>query len=113
MEAGRDLDALIGEKLFGRKSDYFKYAWGTCLCFEDNRSDVPHYSTDIKAAWEVIDNFRDDNFSIQENGTHWKVYFGTQWAGSESAPHAICLAALRFIDDRKSKALDQTAHKNR
>lgn len=60
-----------------------------------NGISFPEFSTDIAAAWGVVEKLRDDNFSIEENGTHWKVRFGPEWAGALTAPLAICIASLR------------------
>lgn len=118
MKAGRELDLIVAEKLFG-------------LCVEDTWSGkktpvsamavmeharrfdrVPHYSTDIAAAWEVVKKlgiivcwyegqwvsgtiekyemgFAGSNFYL--DGT-----FDCQ-SVSETAPHAICLTALKAI----------------
>lgn len=79
---------------------YFSHSSGG-QCNTCGKHYVPYkgYSTDISAAWEVVEKFRDDdNFSIAMHGTHWKVHFGAAWDGAETAAHAICLAALRAID---------------
>lgn len=103
LKPGRELDGLIAEKVMGCFSlDRDEYATWSCDC--NLTSDLWHcgesgslksYSTDIAAAWEVVEKLRDDNFAIEEHGTHWKARFGTEWAGAETAQHAICLAALR------------------
>lgn len=51
-------------------------------------------STEIESAWKVVEKIRDDNFSLEEHGTHWKARFGTHWRGAVTAPLAICLVAL-------------------
>lgn len=47
MEAGRELDALIAEKVMGvAQEDIHRRTMV--------RSDLPHYSTDIAAAWPIL-----------------------------------------------------------
>ena len=95
MEAGRELDALVEEKLMKAPfaGDYQQ-----------------HYSTDIAAAWEVLEK-------MQDNGWFWNIDYdyGELVAGfgkgrdsegdlswhyeqAETTPHAICLAALKAVE---------------
>lgn len=131
MNPGPDLDRLIAEKLFGWawyefKGDKYLVPPG----FEgpgwndDNGNRpgfltrlkrfpklTPNYSTDISAAWKVVDKVRNKSiaFSIvtlwdQPTGKYlWLAKF--EWWGTErfefsaqdTAPHAICLAALKAV----------------
>jgi hypothetical protein len=73
---------------------------------------LPHYSTSIAAAWEVVENLRHDlaaSFNIDVEGPSdwvakftWTIedYWCRGVGRSDSAPTAICLAAL------KSKGID-------
>jgi hypothetical protein len=93
MKAGRELDALVAEKVMGAK-----------VVFVEN---VPYYSTDIAAAWEVMENLvstpgpNGDHHSVQvdysgdvvvviDENEDWRVS-----AIAGTVPLAICLAALR------------------
>ena len=111
MEAGRELDALIAEKIIGWRVDYDSYRhWtdipgvkakdlilsepGYIFHGEKTIEDVPHYSTDIAAAWQVAEKVRltvapfgADMWSATHDGKYFRV--------EHSAPYAICLAALR------------------
>lgn len=110
MNPSRELDALVAEKVMGWK-------------WEDDRLTIEgHYkdengeyhssffpSTDIAAAWEVVEKF--DRYEIVKTElplptgevwkphvvlSHWKKdSFGT--AFGDTVPHAICLAALKAI----------------
>lgn len=103
MKPGRELDALIAEKVMG---------------WEDNMRGlmayaiVPNYSTDIAAAWKVIEELRKDQkallISQAYQGPYWEYLSKVEWndslkgyrfefATSISAPHAICLAALKAV----------------
>lgn len=74
MEAGRELDTLIQEKLFGwtryvsadhTKSDIPTLrSFGIIYAWRDERGvdrglDTPPYSTDIARAWEVVEKMRE------------------------------------------------------
>ena len=84
----RGIDALIAEKVMG--IDIHRLTKG-----------IPHYSTDIAAAWEVVE--KEKLFSQWMLGTlqkEWQVVMpwadGIQLiAKADTAPRAICLAALK------------------
>ena len=68
MTAGREMDALIAEKVFGWAElwtdgkEYMMYPpWEQNMGVGyDERYPVPHYSTDIAHAWEVIEKLLRD-----------------------------------------------------
>lgn len=115
----RKLDALVAEKVMGwvrleRQEQLEGKTWnGELFTVEQFRSlysmDIawlvngelslqshPYYSTDIAAAWDIMAQMQATHeFSIEQKGSGWKAHFDADWAGSESAPLAICLAALR------------------
>lgn len=120
LEAGRKLDAIVAERVLGVRVGFevgvslFSY---TANGFEG----VAPYSTDIEAAWQVVDELdkRDYYFAMSrdwvmvggvptgERGYHarfhpyMEVAYGedenatSAWA--ETAPLAICRAALRAV----------------
>ena len=112
MKPSSELDLLIAEKVMGLTvmpgseegktvGDYIGP-----LYFSNNRwKPLDHYSTDISAAWEVVEKMKEDYMvRLQTNILgDWECYFTApmesetiHYAGiSKSAPHAICLAALR------------------
>lgn len=117
MEPGRELDALVAEKVMGL--EITKIANGH-MWFRDGvtlRSPIPHYSTDIAAAWLVVEKMSSDGWihEITEHindsqikcamfanrSGHYESYERSwddeQWAVSGTAPHAICLAALKAV----------------
>jgi hypothetical protein len=80
----------------------------------------PPYSTSIEAAWTVVEQVRKvtfyDCFSLYsptDESKHWFAHFVRKWHGraahglppvydgepGETAPHAICLAALKAVYD--------------
>lgn len=136
MEAGRELDALVAEQVMGwqwfdssdravryfRPPDIFRYgaiAEGGLTEYTDQ---LPRYSTDIGAAWEVIEALargkRNMAVTVSNLGTpHATVLEGVggvkerrwdAWIDSidipDPRPHsvrcalAICLAALEAIN---------------
>jgi hypothetical protein len=53
LPAGRELDALVAERVLGLRIDdaWFQHPDGRRVSSDG----LPHYSTDIAAAWQVVD----------------------------------------------------------
>ena len=143
--AGRELDALVGEKVFGLKVEWLPapehpHHHGKNVPIEPQTGSyppngegpwcamywvIPHYSTDIGAAWEVVERVADGHvgtydamevlLSYGPERCHVKIYDSSPggyvgpagedipqapgvglWASS--APLAICLAALQAVE---------------
>lgn len=112
MKPGRKLDALVAEKVMGFQVDSFGYCVSQKGKIEE---ELPYYSTDIAAAWEIIPKLRDRRIHVKlECGGlcdvwtvelfHWGVFKDTftndnprTKSSSQSAPHAVCLAALKAV----------------
>lgn len=94
MDAGRQLDALIAEKVMGHR--------------------VLYYSTDISAAWLVVEELNKRGYWCQmrtpfqagdDGDGYWAGFTPhgvsgwngrpDHWTSAETLPLAICLAALR------------------
>lgn len=92
MKAGRELDALIAEKVRG----WIVFNKGTFLEYHRN---LPPFSTDIAAAWEVVSLFVAKQVTVvirqSEDDGFWVVGFDEHWAHSPSISEAVCLAALK------------------
>lgn len=102
MKAGRELDALIAEKVMDGKR---------CPNCTDGLPECgfhPHYSTDIAAAWEVVGKLKDSHprfmlmrYEMTFGARKFESCFDTmpQQPGDlcDTAPHAICLAALKAV----------------
>lgn len=108
LKAGPSLDALVAEKVMG--------AFGPGLKTIEGFRAMPCYSTDIAAAWKLVEKF---GFMVHPtgNGPHGKP--AAYWVGfprdghmglvgdmenetvacAESAPLAIALAALKQVDE--------------
>ena len=115
MPAGPALDALVAEKVM--EFWWFSDSRGFRMliepitelenvCYTTGQGPfqrVPHYSTDIAAAWLVVEKMRD-------KGWYWAVYYfttieaaftyaglGSKAAQADIAPLAICRAALLAV----------------
>lgn len=112
MIPSRDLDALVAEKVMGLPLTAFKLAHadagfdspGPDEADFDKAPAVEPYSTDISAAWEVLtcdkwtwileemdDDGRVSCFLENEDEDIWARVI------ADTAPHAICLAALKTV----------------
>lgn len=127
VKPGRELDALVAEGVMGEaqpihspcSSEPVPNAWKPFY-----NTEVGYYkwlprafSTDIAAAWEVVEKLRGDGFEpaiVGDDHGHWAVvYEGVSELGDKvpwlnvpvdealwaaTVPHAICLAALRAVE---------------
>lgn len=118
MNPGRDLDALIAHQIFDLPVHRTGGDWtiGPRELYDDHGSmevlnSLPEYSTDIAAAWDIVEKLGHfgSSFSLLEEHcgefgqegfvAKFRTHDG-DWSKvgySESAPHAICLAALNLI----------------
>lgn len=125
--AGRKLDALVAEKVMGRKWDEARCricGWPIVDnqmkgCVKDNCSMRPYpdrhadepasYSTDLAAAWRVVEQLTASGFhflllkSADSKLSIASFYLGPQDRSDESATDssttlAICLAALKATE---------------
>ena len=114
MKPGENLDALVAEKVLNLKrvmmpitDDTFAFVWEPGAIFI-----LPKYSTDIAATWEVVEKMRANEFtgSVDFMPCYYRVLFHrigidpafsthqemvAVGAEADTAPHAICLAALK------------------
>lgn len=108
MPAGREIDMRIAEMLHGSYHDWQSCEW--CLSEErgyakgETASNVhgQRYSTDIAAAWQVIEKMRNEGwfFDIGDEVETPEIYVrfhrqdGASLVIADTAPLAICRAAL-------------------
>ena len=112
MDAGRELDAAVAEKVFGEPfrngpeavpDPEGKMAWV-------DKPRTPHYSTDWRAAGEVIEKLKAEGWCIvvDDGPDSTDCFCGPrpglheEWLGNAVAntgPHAICLAALAAAEE--------------
>jgi hypothetical protein len=114
LKAGRQLDALITEKILGEKYEFLEFV-GDC-CHPGPEDSVaydccPRYSTDIAAAWQVVEKLIATTpqqdlhikhwYHEEDESSGWQVSscceFGEweDWVQAKTLPLAICLAALQ------------------
>lgn len=122
LEAGPELDALVAEKVMGwigRENELWTdratgkvQKWGTDNCTTINDATTSFYfrpSTDIAAAWEIIEKkcipyVKVDARGLHRGGQHFR-WVCQIWNGSsaeilglaQTAPLAICRAALKAV----------------
>lgn len=125
MEAGRELDEIVAEKVMGWT--YIETDIATIWSNADYTLDIdalPLFSTDIAAAWQVVEHFRtmfphDEQpmvlsmfhgkwqcaVACSTDAHAYELYIGYE-VEAETAPLAICLAALKA----KNIGVDVLAH---
>lgn len=106
--AGLELDKLIAEKVLGwhkyNKANPIlaseRFEWWD----EDGSGPVfvNHYSTDIKAAWDLVEKFK---LCVIPWAGQWmaikhdEIHKDSERNIAPTAPHAICLAALFYASE--------------
>lgn len=118
MKPGRELDALVAEKVMGYAIGDGQGGWivqkviihrpddGTAEWLRNGQQQLPHYSTDISAAWEVVDKLKisivpqclgaPDEYSYMVEYENEPYVNGIRVFASK-APEAICKAALLAV----------------
>ena len=117
LQAGPQLDALIAEKVMDWASMCFTMMGAPVGIPPDGDlpRDIPHYSTDIKAAWEVVERVEADSWHFRLAGpkcrsAEGKIVDGhdalfldlrserlSAHAIAETPTLAICRAALKAV----------------
>lgn len=119
MQAGREMDALVAEKVMGWTTRFAKLCdyeplrvWsnGAVTYYDD---DLPRFSTYIAAAWMVVEKFKADgamfslDFGNGKNGFSCYIRMNEKdksghsneaFATADTAPLAICRAALKVME---------------
>jgi len=116
MPAGREVDALIAVNVFGWKwtpkmlippDDDRRLNWAAEWDMEGRPNWLPDYSTHIADAWVVVDKLNGNNFfysfEFSKDDKDWMCEWWQRdnlepiWATAETAPLAICRAALLTV----------------
>lgn len=118
LKPGRELDALIAEKVMGLKLESCK-PFSVSSIGGPGGHWAPYYSTDIAAAWEVFGRLEGAIISkwygkwccSNACTEMWGCYFDEPeetlnqllnyrdyFTQADTAPHAICLAALKAVE---------------
>lgn len=111
MLAGRELDALVAEKVMGLRVKYRTPGFPYFEDYIDTAHDVPRYSTDIAAAWAVVEkihllNGLDLTYGQPREGgvPAWRIkrdHCGDEEediAIADTVPLVICRAALKVSE---------------
>lgn len=112
MQAGREMDELIAEKVMGWKRGNTKYGempWyptGKIPCGHRGRLGVPCYSIEIEKTWNLVEWMKDWNMELNWYGNDWEASFDTDedgeyYAIAPTAPLAICRAALKAVTGKE------------
>lgn len=119
MPAGKEVDILIAEKVMGLSlqhllpvyeegsTDDGLDGWSGFVCPRCRRPsdmlDEPcakYYSTDIRAAWEVVEKFTSERWvELGNSRGGWECLIGGDAGYAKNAPLAICRAALLAVLD--------------
>ena len=114
MEAGRELDAAVWLALEGKPIDLLRcrYVDGDIqphAGYPAGHISPPHYSTDIAAAWLVVEKmqwWKAENDLSEDGSVMWHFRVGEppnhKWYSAEAPrnqePLAICRAALKAVE---------------
>lgn len=111
MKVWRELDVLVAEMVIGRKIIPYKTApWRDPILYIDERAPggilrfLPNYSTDITDAWEVVEKVGQNFVRLYIENGKWNAWIrnshenSTAMESAETAPLAICLAALKAVE---------------
>ncbi len=103
----RELDALVAEHVMGKQTEWLEGDddWFTVRTRNGGKfySELAAYSTDIAAAWEVVEKLTENlgtcvNIDVLHATTCVDIEIDrakVRKAVEETTPRAICLAALR------------------
>jgi hypothetical protein len=129
LTAGRELDALVAEKVMGAewrnmtpagRKRVLSFPHDRPMAMMDGKEFIlyggpdekdqylPHYSTSIADAWAVVEKMKPKRLNLEKIDANWAAsfHFGGYAEGSgyaETAPLAICLAALNALSTLEPK----------
>src|SRR5688572_15461179 len=70
MPAGRELDLLIHRKVMQAEEN------AAASLLDGFPIGLPHYSTDISAAWQLVEKFKEIDLANSPDGTFWVCTLG-------------------------------------
>lgn len=109
MNPGRELDILVATRVMGYERWIDKgVEWYETkelrVRLNEGEHRLPHFSTDVAAAWQVLGKLYETHsrFGLIFDDGIWNMKVDSQnesdfIARSGTAPHAICLAALKSV----------------
>lgn len=107
MNAGREMDALIAEKVMGEQISRSCTCCHGATCPRHDDPKTPLYSTKIADAWSVVERLAKP-FKVVWTGRVWvcEVFSDLPSEEADTAPLAICRAALEFAAELKRAEVD-------
>jgi len=107
----RELDREVAEKVMGLTIDpLVESEWTYCFWSDGKR--LPLYSSDISAAFQVVEKMIEKGLSFECNATPYEALFwipgrageNTKWrrCAAKSMPEAICRAALSAVKAKEN-----------
>ena len=111
MPAGREMDLLVAIRLMGEDASLLKVNREDSY-FENH---LPRYSTDIAAAWEVVEKMQSFDLEMEYPG-EWRasaMLAGSDWGqtiSDQTAPLAICRAALLAVMEAEPSPEREETH---
>jgi len=102
MNPSRELDALVAEKVMGwtaiqRVENILGVDYNGIDPTVNSIRRIPEYSWKIQDAWLVVEKFDELILEVKSKNSCVAVIGGLE-AYAETAPHAICLAALKAAE---------------
>ena len=112
MTDGREMDALVAEKVFGIYRADFPGVNGESHFW----TAVERYSTEPSAAWQIVEKLRETDRLI-DIGCHyhgWACDIDRSrmphfWANADTMPLAVCRAALLFAESVNVSAVCESS----
>jgi len=121
MPAGREFDATVAEVVMGWRYQPFVWVVEAGRFIDDER--LPYFSTCWEAMRLVVERMRDlgwlsfemrwvkrGRYSSESLIEGWSVFFNSDFAPftaghveAETAPHAVCLAALKAVQLQRER----------
>ena len=104
MSESRELDAQIEERVFGSEISECRRFYCPPLNYP-----IPSYSLDMSFAWKVVETLNAHDRWIKIGPAIHKSFWVAEWGeacnevSADSAPKAICLAALKYLDAIESE----------
>ncbi len=123
----RKIDKLVAEKIMGwNRMPLGSWSHQANRIWSVNENQIPHYSTDIRQAWNVVNALTSTTkqwAELRQYSTGCTVTFSIEGDGENDresiadeieAPLAICIAALKSVgvtDEQITRATDPSGSK--
>jgi hypothetical protein len=102
LPAGEEMDTLIAERVMGFSFNKYGHSFtGKGHPGWHDLNKLPNYSTDMAAAWEVVEQRQKNGYCFDADGNalRRRIRFGVgqEIGEAETMPLAICRAALLAV----------------